>query len=125
MYATYAPAARSSRCPSVDRLRYVRDILLPTLTAGDILVMDNLSAHKDSQAIDLLKNAGVTVRFRPAYSPDLNSIELMWSKVKALLRKAEVRTNEALLLAIGDSLSMVTKKSHPLVCPLRLRLYLK
>ena len=89
---------------------YVREILLPTLKAGDILVMDNLSAHKDSQALDLLKSAGVTVRFLPAYSTDLNSIELMWSKVKALLRKAEARTNEALLLAIGDALSQVTRK---------------
>jgi transposase len=89
---------------------YVREILLPTLSAGDILVMDNLSAHKDRQALDLLKNAGVAVRFLPAYSPDLNPIELMWSKVKALLRKAEARTNEALLLAIGDALSMVTQK---------------
>ena len=56
------------------------------------------------------KDAGVTVRFLPAYSPDLNPIELMWSKVKALLRKAEARTNEALLFAIGDALSRVTQK---------------
>ena len=83
---------------------YVREILLPTLKAGDILVMDNLSAHKDSQALDLLKSAGVAVRFLPAYSPDLNPIEMMWSKVKALLRKTEARTNEALLLAIGDAI---------------------
>jgi len=89
---------------------YVREILLPTLKAGDILVMDNLSAHKDSEALDLLKSAGVKVRFLPAYSPDLNPIELMWSKVKALLRKAEARTHEALLLAIGDALSQVTQK---------------
>jgi transposase len=89
---------------------YVSEVLLPTLSAGDILVMDNLSAHKDHQALDLLKSAGVTVRFLPAYSPDFNPIELMWSKVKALLRKAEARTNEALLLAIGDALSMVTQK---------------
>lgn len=89
---------------------YVREILLPALSAGDILVMDNLSAHKDHHALELLKNAGVTVRFLPACSPDLNPIELMWSKVKALLRKAEARTNEALLLAIGDALSMVTQK---------------
>ena len=52
----------------------------------------------------------MTVRFLPAYSPDLNPIELMWSKVKALLRKAEARTNEALLFAIGDALSRVTQK---------------
>ena len=89
---------------------YIREILLPTLKAGDILVMDNLSAHKDREALDLLEDAGVTVRFLPAYSPDLNPIELMWSKVKALLRKAEARTNEALLIAIGDALSRITQK---------------
>jgi len=89
---------------------YVKEILLPTLKQGDILVMDNLSAHKDRQALDLLEGAGVKVRFLPAYSPDYNPIELMWSKVKALLRKAEARCNEALLLAIGDALSRVTQK---------------
>ena len=89
---------------------YIREILLPTLRKGDILVMDNLSAHKDREALDLLKEAGVAVRFLPTYSPDYNPIELMWSKVKALLRKAEARTNEALLLAIGDALSRVTRK---------------
>ena len=89
---------------------YIREILLPTLSPGDILVMDNLSAHKDREALDLLEKAGVKVRFLPAYSPDLNPIELMWSKVKALLRKAEARTPETLLLAIGDALSRVTRK---------------
>jgi len=68
---------------------YVSEILLPTLIPGDILVMDNLSAHKDRQALSLLEEAGVTVRFLPAYSPDYNPIELMWSKVKALMRKAQ------------------------------------
>jgi len=89
---------------------YIRDVLLPTLKAGDILVMDNLSTHKDNQALDLLHKAGVTVRFLPAYSPDYNPIEMMWSKVKSLLRKTEARDNESLLLAIGDALSQVTQK---------------
>jgi transposase len=88
---------------------YVSEILLPSLRSGDILVMDNLSAHKDQQALALLAKAGVAVKFLPAYSPDYNPIELMWSKVKALLRKAEARTPEALLQAIGDALSQVTK----------------
>lgn len=89
---------------------YIREVLLPTLTPGDVLVMDNLSAHKDGQALRMLKDAGVIVRFLPAYSPDYNPIELMWSKVKALLRKAEARTNEALLFAIRDALAAVTRK---------------
>ena len=89
---------------------YVREVLLPTLKPGDVLVMDNLSAHKDRQALGMLKEAGVIVRFLPAYSPDYNPIELMWSKVKSILRKIEARTNEALLLAIGTALSEVTAK---------------
>lgn len=88
----------------------VREVLLPTLRPGDVLVMDNLSAHKDRQALEILKAAGVLVRFLPAYSPDYNPIELMWSKVKSILRKIEARTNEALLLAIGTALSEVTAK---------------
>ena len=89
---------------------YVREVLLPTLSPGDVLVMDNLSAHKDRQALGMLGEAGVMVRFLPAYSPDYNPIELMWSKVKSILRKIEARTNEALLLAIGEALSAVTAK---------------
>lgn len=68
---------------------YVRDVLLPTLQPGDVLVMDNLSTHKDRESLEMLKQAGVTVRFLPAYSPDYNPIEMMWSKVKALLRKEQ------------------------------------
>ena len=88
----------------------MKELLLPTLKPGDILVMDNLSAHKDRQALDLLEDAGVKVRFLPAYSPDYNPIEPMWSKLKALLRKVEARCNEALLPDIGDALSRVTQK---------------
>lgn len=89
---------------------YVREVLLPTLKKGDILVMDNLSTHKDRESLDLLSQAGVAVRFLPAYSPDYNPIEMMWSKVKSLLRKAEARNQETLLLAIGDALDQVTQK---------------
>ena len=89
---------------------YVKEILLPTLHPGDVLVMDNLSAHKDARSLAMLEQAGVEVRFLPPYSPDLNPIELMWSKVKNLLRGAEARDNETLLLAIGEALSKVTPK---------------
>lgn len=89
---------------------YVRDILLPTLQPGDVLVMDNLSTHKDRESLEMLKQAGVEVRFLPAYSPDYNPIEMMWSKVKALLRKAEARDGETLLQAIGNALGRVTEK---------------
>jgi len=71
---------------------YVRHVLLPTLRPGDIVVMDNLSAHKDTEAIDLINGVGAEVRFLPPYSPDFNPIEEMWSKVKEFLRAAKART---------------------------------
>jgi transposase len=87
---------------------YVREILAPTLRPGDIVVMDNLGAHKNDGTIALIEATGATVRFLPAYSPDLNPIEMMWSKVKASLRAAEARTHPALLQSIGVALRRVT-----------------
>lgn len=89
---------------------YIREVLLPTMKAGDVLVMDNLSAHKNAETLDLLEAAGVEVRFLPPYSPELNPIEMMWSKVKNLLRAAEARNKEDLLRAIGESLARVTSQ---------------
>lgn len=87
---------------------YVEHILVPTLRPGDIVVLDNLSSHKDRHAIKLIEQAGAEVRFLPPYSPDFNPIEKMWSKVKALLRSAKARTEETLLVAIGAALACVT-----------------
>lgn len=64
-------------------LIYTQKVLLPTLTPGDILVMDNLSVHYHQGAISLLEESGIKVEFLPPYSPDFNPIEKMWSKVKA------------------------------------------
>ncbi|MBB5352415.1 transposase [Haloferula luteola] len=89
---------------------YVKEVLLPSLKPGDILVMDNLSAQKDSRALEMLAARDVEVRFLPPYSPDLNPIELMWSKVKNLLRGAEALDNDQLLLEIEKALSRVTAK---------------
>jgi transposase len=87
---------------------YVGEVLCPTLRRGDIVVMDNLGAHKSPATQELIKAAGAEVRFLPAYSPDFNPIEKMWSKVKALLRSAEARTPEELDQAIGAALAKVT-----------------
>ena len=87
---------------------YVREVLVPSLRPGDIVVMDNLGAHKNASTLALINQAGAEVRFLPAYSPDLNPIEMMWSKVKALLRKAQARNHTDLLLAIASSLRSVT-----------------
>jgi transposase len=87
---------------------YVREVLVPSLRPGDIVVMDNLGAHKNERTIALIEQAGAEVRFLPAYSPDLNPIEMMWSKVKALLRKAQTRNHPDLLGAIASALNAVT-----------------
>jgi transposase len=87
---------------------YIQQVLLPTLHPGDVVVMDNLSPHKSEPTLALLAEAGVEVLFLPAYSPDFNPIEKMWSKVKAYLRKTEARTETALFEAIGQALQRVT-----------------
>jgi transposase len=87
---------------------YVRAVLCPTLQPGDIVVMDNLAPHKNEATGALITATGASVRFLPAYSPDLNPIEMMWSKVKASLRAAEARTHPDLLAAIGQALRRVT-----------------
>ena len=87
---------------------YVHQVLVPTLHSGDVVVMDNLSPHKNDQTLSLIEQAGAQVLFLPAYSPDLNPIEKMWSKVKSLLRSAEARTPDALVTAIGQALAKIT-----------------
>jgi transposase len=87
---------------------YVREVLCPTLRAGDMVVMDNLAPHKSQQTLALIAQAGAEVLFLPAYSPDLNPIEKMWSKVKTCLRSAEARTQETLIEAIGLALRTIT-----------------
>ena len=87
---------------------YVQHVLLPTLEPGNIVVMDNLSAHKDAEALALMRSVGAKVRFLPPYSPDLNPIEKMWSKVKEFLRAAKARKQETLFNAIAAALRTVT-----------------
>jgi transposase len=89
---------------------YVGQVLVPTLRWGDMVVMDNLSPHKSDPTLALITNAGAQVLFLPAYSPDLNPIEKMWSKVKSLLRAAEARTPADLITAIGQALAKVTSQ---------------
>ena len=89
---------------------YVREVLCPTLRPGDIVILDNLSPHKNDHTLELIVQAGASVRFLPAYSPDLNPIEKMWSKVKTFLRGAEARTRETLLAAIAAALQTITAR---------------
>ena len=89
---------------------YVSQVLCPTLRPGDRVIMDNLSPHKSDPTLELIRERGAEVSFLPAYSPDLNPIEMMWSRVKNTLRSAEARTESALTQAIASALALVTRQ---------------
>jgi transposase len=86
-------------------LAWVEQFLVPTLRAGDIVVMDNLSSHKVPGVQDAIEKAGASLRYLPPYSPDLNPIEQFFAKLKSLLRKAAARTLEDLIGAIANALT--------------------
>jgi transposase len=83
-------------------LAYVEQVLVPTLKPGDIVVMDNLPAHKAAGVRGAIEKAGATLRFLPPYSPDFNPIENAFSKLKALLRAKAERTIKALWYTVGS-----------------------
>lgn len=89
-------------------LAYIQQFLLPTLRKGDIVVMDNLSAHKVAGVVEAIEGVGANVLYLPPYSPDLNPIEMLFAKLKALLRKAKARNIDALWDAIGVLLGTVS-----------------
>jgi transposase len=89
---------------------YVEQVLAPTLRRWQVVVMDNLSAHKGERVRELIEERGCELIYLPSYSPDLNPIEEAFSKIKGLVRKAEARTREALVEAIGSALSAVSSK---------------
>ena len=89
-------------------LVYVEHVLAPTLVGGEIVVLDNLSSHKHPRVAELIAAAGAEVWYLPPYSPDLNPIEQMWSKVKQILRSLSARTCDGLVRAIGTALARVT-----------------
>jgi transposase len=87
---------------------YVEQFLVPTLAAGDIVIMDNLGSHKGQAVRQLIRSAGAKLFFLPRYSPDLNPIEQVFSKLKTLLRKADARSIEATWRQIGALLDRFT-----------------
>ena len=87
---------------------YLQELLAPKLRPGDIVVMDNLRAHKVEGVKEIIETAGATVLYLPPYSPDLNPIEQMWSKIKAFLRKLKARTVQDLYNAIPKAFAAVT-----------------
>ena len=89
-------------------MEYVTRFLVPSLRPGDIVVMDNLSAHKTGGISEAIESVGAHVRFLPLYSPDFNPIELMWSKLKAHLRKCKIRSHDLLIPAVAAALDAVS-----------------
>jgi len=87
---------------------YVREVLCPTLREGDIVIADNLSAHKVAGVQEAIAATGARLLYLPPYSPDLNPIERCWSKIKTFLRAAKARTREALDAAVTRALATVT-----------------
>jgi len=87
---------------------YVAQVLLPTLRAGDVVIMDNLSSHKRASVREMIEAKGARLRFLQPYSPDFNPIEMAFSKLKALLRKAAERTVDGLWTAIGRFVDLFT-----------------
>lgn len=88
---------------------YIKDFLAPTLNEGDIVVMDNYSVHKVKDILNPIYEKGATVLFLPPYSPDLNPIELAWSKMKSTLRNLKARNIDEMFKALIISLNSITK----------------
>jgi transposase len=83
-------------------LAYVEQVLLPTLHEGDIVVMDNLSSHKIAGVAEAIQSIGAKVLYLPPYSPDLNPIEMVFSKLKTLVRKFKLRKVDELWQKLGE-----------------------
>ena len=92
---------------------WIRDVLAPTLSPGEIVVMDNLSSHKGKDIRKLIRAAGAELFYLPPYSPDLNPIGQLFSELKHLLRKAAERTKEATWRRIGELLDHFTPEECP------------
>lgn len=90
-------------------LAYVEQVLVPTLSPGDIVVMDNLPAHKPTSVREAIEAAGAELRFLPPYSPDFNPIEMAFSKLKSFLKKTAARTKDDLWDAIRRGIDTFTQ----------------
>lgn len=87
---------------------WVEQALAPTLEQGDIVICDNLNVHKNADARAAIEARGAELRFLPAYSPDLNPIEMVFAKIKAIVRSAAARTAETLSAALKSALEAIT-----------------
>ena len=103
-----APAGFDGPIDSPTFLAYVEQVLVPTLRPGDVVVLDNLAAHKQPQVRTAIEQVGALVRFLPPYSPDLNPIELAFAKLKAFLRAARPRSFDQVCRLIAIALELFT-----------------
>lgn len=103
-----APAVFDGPMDSPTFLAYVEQVLVPSLRPGDVVVLDNLAAHKQPEVRTAIEQVGALVRFLPPYSPDLNPIELAFAKLKACLRAARPRSFEQVCSLIAIALELFT-----------------
>jgi transposase len=103
-----APAVFDGPIDSPTFLAYVEQVLVPTLRRGDVVVLDNLAAHKQPEVQQAIEAAGAQIRFLPPYSPDFNPIELAFAKLKAFLRAARPRSFEDVCELIAIALGLFT-----------------
>jgi transposase len=103
-----APAVFDGPIDSPTFLAYVEQVLVPTLRPGDVVVLDNLAAHKQPEVRAAIEQVGALVRFLPPYSPDFNPIELAFAKLKAFLRAARPRSFEHVCSLIATALELFT-----------------
>lgn len=89
---------------------WTREVLAPCLTPGDVVIMDNLAAHKDPRVATAIETAGARLLYLPPYSPDYNPIENLWSKIKTHLRAAAARTFDTLGIAITKAFESISKQ---------------
>jgi transposase len=87
---------------------YIERALAPTLKAGQVVILDNLSAHKPARVRELIESRGCELVYLPAYSPDFNPIEEAFAKVKGMVRQAAARTKDALVDVLGEALSAIS-----------------
>lgn len=100
-----APCVIDGPINAISFTAWVQQFLVPTLKRGDIVVADNLGSHKGKAARNAIRSVGARLFFLPAYSPDLNPIEMAFAKLKAMLRKADERSVEATWRKLGDLLA--------------------
>ena len=103
VYTTYSGGTTGEKF-----VNYLKNDLIPTLVKEDIVVMDNLRAHHVKEVRETFEDAGIHYLYLPPYSPDMNPIEMLWSKIKSILRKLEIRTAEGLPDAIAFAFQQVS-----------------